>query len=80
MLVAGMLVVAGTLGVAMSGNLILMGICRLVTGIGIGAASAVVPGYIVENRSHGDSGPARDLLAVRHRHRAVRRLAERVTC
>jgi MFS transporter, SP family, sugar:H+ symporter len=48
MLVGGLLVAAGTLGVAASGNLILMGICRLVTGVGIGAASAVVPGYIVE--------------------------------
>ena len=48
MLVAGILVVAGTLAVAASGNLIVMGICRFATGIGIGAVSAVVPGYITE--------------------------------
>jgi MFS transporter, SP family, sugar:H+ symporter len=48
MLVAGLLVAAGTVGVGSSGNLILMGICRFTIGIGIGAASAVVPGYIVE--------------------------------
>ena len=48
MLVAGLIVATGTLAVAVSQTLILIGISRFVTGIGIGAASAVVPGYITE--------------------------------
>ncbi len=48
MLVAGLIVTAGTLGVAVSRSLIVIGGCRFATGLGIGAASAVVPGYITE--------------------------------
>lgn len=48
MLLAGVVIAAGALAVASSSQLILMGIFRLMTGVGIGAASAVVPGYIAE--------------------------------
>jgi MFS family permease len=42
MSIAGVLVAAGTLAVAASGGLVAIGICRFATGVGIGAASAVV--------------------------------------
>jgi len=48
MLLAGLLIAAGTLAVAASGYLVVIGIGRLATGMGIGAVSAVVPGYITE--------------------------------
>lgn len=48
MLIAGALVMIGSLGAAFSGQLAFLGLSRVLTGLGIGAASAVVPGYIVE--------------------------------
>lgn len=48
MLIAGAVVGVSSLAVAVSSNVILMGAFRLATGMGIGAASAVVPGYIAE--------------------------------
>jgi len=48
MVIAGAVIAMGSLAVAASGYLILMGALRLATGMGIGAASAVVPGYIAE--------------------------------
>jgi MFS transporter, SP family, sugar:H+ symporter len=48
MLIAGAVIAVGSLAVAASSRLILMGAFRLATGMGIGAASAVVPGYIAE--------------------------------
>lgn len=48
MMVAGALVAAGSLALALSSHLVLMGVLRFASGVGIGAASAVVPGYIAE--------------------------------
>jgi MFS transporter, SP family, sugar:H+ symporter len=48
MLSAGILITAGSLGAALSSQVVLTGLFRLVTGLGIGAASAVVPPYISE--------------------------------
>jgi MFS transporter, SP family, sugar:H+ symporter len=48
MLSAGILFTAGSLGTALSSQVVLTGLFRLVTGLGIGAASAVVPPYISE--------------------------------
>jgi len=48
MLIAGTLIILGSLGAALSRALVFLGISRVLTGLGIGAASAVVPGYIVE--------------------------------
>lgn len=48
MLLAGTLMTAGSLGVAFGQAIVPIGIARLVTGLGIGAASAVVPAYIAE--------------------------------
>jgi SP family sugar:H+ symporter-like MFS transporter len=48
MLIAGTLISAGSLGAVFAGNLVLLGILRVMTGIGIGSASAVVPAYIAE--------------------------------
>lgn len=48
MLLAGVTIVAGSFAVALTGDLVLLGVFRFATGLGIGAASAVVPGYIAE--------------------------------
>jgi SP family sugar:H+ symporter-like MFS transporter len=48
MLVAGALVALGSLGVALGSGVLLIAPCRVLTGLGIGAASAVVPPYITE--------------------------------
>lgn len=48
MLIAGGCIVAGSIAVALVNQVILLGLFRLVTGLGIGAASAVVPSYISE--------------------------------
>ncbi len=45
---AGVLVVIGSVGVALSSDVILLGLLRFTTGLGIGGASAVVPSYISE--------------------------------
>jgi MFS transporter, SP family, sugar:H+ symporter len=48
MLLAGATIGAGSLAVALTTHLVLLGAFRFATGLGIGAASAVVPGYIAE--------------------------------
>jgi MFS transporter, SP family, sugar:H+ symporter len=48
MVIAGALIVVGSSGVALSGAVLLLAVFRFVTGLGIGAASAVVPPYIAE--------------------------------
>lgn len=48
MLLGGALVAAGAIGAALGGQVALVAICRIATGLGIGAVSAVVPGYISE--------------------------------
>ena len=48
MLIAGVLITVGSLAAALSSNVWLLGVFRFTTGLGIGAASAVVPAYISE--------------------------------
>jgi SP family sugar:H+ symporter-like MFS transporter len=48
MLIAGALITIGSVAAALVGNVWLMGAFRFATGLGIGAASAVVPAYISE--------------------------------
>jgi MFS transporter, SP family, sugar:H+ symporter len=48
MLIAGAVIVIGSLGVAIVSDILLIGAFRLATGLGIGAASAVVPSYVAE--------------------------------
>lgn len=48
MFIAGSLITIGTIAVALTNNVVLLGLFRLVSGLGIGAASAVVPSYISE--------------------------------
>src|SRR3982751_220775 len=48
MSLAGILIAVGSLGAALGSHLLLLGMFRLFTGVGIGAASAVVPAYIAE--------------------------------
>jgi len=48
MLIAGALLAAGAAGAAIGNAMLLIAPCRFLTGIGIGAASAVVPAYITE--------------------------------
>ena len=48
MAIAGALIATGSLGAAFVSHLVLMGIFRFCVGLGIGAASAVVPAYIAE--------------------------------
>jgi len=48
MLIAGSLLAAGAAGAALGRAILLIAPCRFLTGIGIGAASAVVPAYITE--------------------------------
>jgi SP family sugar:H+ symporter-like MFS transporter len=48
MLLAALLLTGGTLGAAASTSAVPLGVCRLLVGLGIGAASAVVPPYITE--------------------------------
>jgi SP family sugar:H+ symporter-like MFS transporter len=48
MFLAGILIALGSLTAALSSELALMGLSRLVVGLGIGAASAVIPPFIAE--------------------------------
>lgn len=48
MLVGGALVAAGGVGAAFVAQIALIAACRVATGLGIGALSAIVPGYISE--------------------------------
>src|SRR5688572_4276968 len=48
MFIADSCIAVGTTAAALTGNVVLLGLFRLVTGLGIGAASAVVPPYISE--------------------------------
>jgi SP family sugar:H+ symporter-like MFS transporter len=48
MSIAGGAIAAGSMGAALSGIVVLIVLSRLATGLGIGAASAVVPAYIAE--------------------------------
>lgn len=48
MMVAGILILLGSLGALVSGSFFLICLVRLSTGLGIGAASAVVPSYVNE--------------------------------
>lgn len=48
MLFAGALITAGSAGAAFSSGLVSLGLLRFLTGVGVGAASAVVPAYITE--------------------------------
>jgi SP family sugar:H+ symporter-like MFS transporter len=48
MLFAAALLIIGSVGVALSSQLVLIGVSRLASGLGIGAASATVPAYISE--------------------------------
>jgi MFS transporter, SP family, sugar:H+ symporter len=48
MLIAGALITIGALAVAFTNQVVLLGLFRLMVGLGIGAASAVVPPYISE--------------------------------
>lgn len=48
MLAAGSLILVGSLGASLANEVILLGIIRVATGLGIGAASAVVPSYVTE--------------------------------
>ncbi|HKN64942.1 MAG TPA: sugar porter family MFS transporter [Gemmatimonadaceae bacterium] len=48
MLIGGALVAAGSIGAALVAQVALIAACRIGTGLGIGALSAVVPGYIAE--------------------------------
>ena len=45
---ASMLVIVGFIGAALAGNVVVLGVVRFVTGVGVGAISAVVPGYVAE--------------------------------
>ncbi len=45
---AGIAIVLGSVGAAFTGSPGLLTVCRLVTGVGVGAASAVVPSYVSE--------------------------------
>ena len=48
MSIAGALITIGSLGAAFSGHIVVIGIFRFCVGLGIGAASAVVPAYVAE--------------------------------
>jgi SP family sugar:H+ symporter-like MFS transporter len=48
MIIAGSAVLIGSVGAAALSDVLLMGTFRLATGVGIGAASAVVPPYVAE--------------------------------
>jgi MFS transporter, SP family, sugar:H+ symporter len=48
MFIAGSLITIGAIAVALTGNVVLLGLFRLIVGLGIGSASAVVPSYISE--------------------------------
>ncbi len=56
MSIAGALIAIGALAVALSNQLVLLGLFRLMVGLGIGAASAVVPPYISEVSPPGIRG------------------------
>jgi len=60
MLFAGATIGAGSLAVALATDLILLGAFRFGTGLGIGAASAVVPGSTVVNDASGTAAPLVD--------------------
>lgn len=45
---AAVLILIGSIGAALGGQLVVMGCFRMLTGLGIGAASAVVPSYVAE--------------------------------
>jgi len=46
--IAGALIAAGSLDGALSGSILALGASRILVGLGIGAASAVIPAYITE--------------------------------
>ena len=46
--IAAALIAAGSIGAAFSGTVVVLGVSRVLVGLGIGAASAVVPSYITE--------------------------------
>jgi MFS transporter, SP family, sugar:H+ symporter len=48
MAIAGSLIALGATGAALSNRVVVLGVCRLIVGVGIGGLSAMVPGYIVE--------------------------------
>ncbi len=48
MFLAGTLITVGALAVSLMNEVVLLGLFRLMVGLGIGSASAVVPAYIVE--------------------------------
>jgi SP family sugar:H+ symporter-like MFS transporter len=56
MFLAGVLIVAGSVAVALSSRALLLGAFRFATGLGIGAVSAVVPGYVAEISPRGIRG------------------------
>ena len=56
MLIAGTLITLGALAVSSTNQVVLLGLFRLVSGLGIGSASAVVPAYIAEISPTGIRG------------------------
>ena len=56
MLIAGTLITLGALAVSLTNQVVLLGIFRLMVGLGIGSASAVVPAYIAEVSPAGIRG------------------------
>jgi MFS transporter, SP family, sugar:H+ symporter len=56
MLLAGLLITAGSVVAAVAGAVLLLATVRVLTGLGIGAASAVVPSYISEIAPTGIRG------------------------
>lgn len=48
MLIAGGLILLGSLGASLASQVLLLGLFRVASGLGIGAASAVVPSYVTE--------------------------------
>ncbi|QNG17583.1 sugar porter family MFS transporter [Rhodococcus triatomae] len=48
MRLGGVLVVLGSLAAALAWNVVPLGLCRIVCGVGIGLLSVIVPGYIAE--------------------------------
>ena len=48
MFFAGLLLTVGSVGAVVAGNIVVLGLLRFMTGLGIGGASAVVPAYISE--------------------------------
>ncbi|WP_195759984.1 MFS transporter [Paracoccus sp. S-4012] len=76
--IAGALIAAGSRGAALAGGVVPLGISRVLTGLGIGAASAVVPSYITEISPTRIRGGARLHVAVRHRAGTVRGAAQQL--